>query len=250
MNADHFLRTAVQNERKETMKPEMAGTSRILRRFCFLGRLCLQMFGIALLVTVFWDLLVPIVRGETGGGWPLSWKTAAALLEDFPPYLLLAGGVTVWICPTFLFNNIIMTMISMNATRRLTALSMWLCEGTVILIVIGIAWLFSVFGMGTYWMEWLPLIFAAEIFAAFIGILSGMVSLRYGTLGIIFNAVFAGGFAFFCGLMAGLEGETAIFNQNVLKWIHTPLLPLTGFGLYAAAGAVSLRGLCKMEVRR
>ncbi|MCD8013759.1 MAG: hypothetical protein LUG99_11385 [Lachnospiraceae bacterium] len=250
MNVDINFEAASQNERKDTIKPGMAGTSRALRIACFFGRICLQMFGIALLVTVFWDLLVPVVRGETGGGWPLSWQMAAALLEDFPPYLLLAGGVTVWICPTFLFNNIITTMISMNAMRRLTALGMWLCEGVTVLAMIGIAWLFSVFGMGTYWMEWLPLIFAAETFAALIGIFFGMVSIRWRTLGIIFNAVFAGGFAFFCGLIAGLEGETSIFNQNVLEWMHSPLFPVIGLALYAAAGAVSLKGLRRMEVRR
>ncbi len=250
MNVDIDFEAAPQNERKDTIKPGIAETSRVLRIFGFFGRLCLQMFGIALLVTVIWDLLVPVVRGETGGGWPLPWKMAAELLVDFPPYLLLAGGVTVWICPTFLFNNIITTMISMNATRRLAALGMWLCEGAVILVVIGIARLFSAFGMGTVWMEWLALIFAAETFAAFIGIIFGMVSLRYRTLGIILNAAFAGGFAFFCGLMAGLEGETSIFNQNVLEWMHSPLFPVIGLVLYAAAGAVSLRGLQRMEVSR
>ncbi len=251
MNAENYLGAAAQNGRgKDTTKKEIVGVSRTLRIVCYFGRICLQMFGYALLVTVIWDLFVPIVRGETGGGWPLSWKMAAALLEDFPPYLLLAGGVIVWICPTVLFNNIITTMISMNATRRLTALNMWLCEGVVILVVFGTAGLFSVFGVGTFWMEWLPLIFAAETFAALIGIYFGMVSIRNRTLGMIFNAVFAGGFAFFCGLMAGLEGETSIFNQNVLKWMHSSLMPVIGLALYATAGAVSLRGLRNMEVRR
>ncbi|MCD7745265.1 MAG: hypothetical protein LUI13_08315 [Lachnospiraceae bacterium] len=208
------------------------------------------MFGYALVVALFWDLLVPILREETGGGWPLSWKMAAALLEDFPPYLLLAGGVTVWVCPTFLFNNYITTLISMNATRRLTALSMWLCEGAVILVVIGIAWLFSVFEMGTFWMEWLPLIFAIEMFAVLIGTVFGMVSVGYRTLGIILNAVLAGGFAFVCGLIAGLEGEMSVFNQNVLKWMHSPVMPVIGLALYAAAGVVIQRGLRKTEVRR
>ncbi|MCC8047284.1 MAG: hypothetical protein LIP12_17650 [Clostridiales bacterium] len=250
MNVDNSFRTAAQNERKEVIKPEMAETSRTLRMLCFFGRICLQMLGYALIITVFWDLLAPIVSEETGGGWQLSWGMALAFLEDFPPYFLLAGGVTVWICPTFFFNNTITTMISMNATRRLTALSMWLCEGVVILVVFGIAWLFSVSGMGTFWAEWLPLIFAAEMFAVFIGIIFGMVSLRYRTLGIIFNAVLAGGFAFFCGVMAGLEGERSILNQNVLKWLHSPLMPVIGLVLYAAAGAVSVRCLRKMEVRR
>ncbi|MCD7716509.1 MAG: hypothetical protein LUG56_05490 [Lachnospiraceae bacterium] len=250
MNAENHFGAESRNRRKNTTKKEIVGTSRTLRIVCYFGGRCLQMIGYALLVTVIWDLFVPIVRGEAGGGWPLSWKMAAALLEDFPPYLLLAGGVIVWICPTVLFNNIIATMISMNVTRRLTALSMWLCEGVVILAVFGTAGLFSVFGVGTFWMEWLPLIFAAETFAALIGIYFGMVSIRNRTLGMIFNAVFAGGFAFFCGLMAGLEGEASIFNQNVLKWMRSPLMPVIGLALYAAAGAVSLRGLRKIEVRR
>ncbi len=250
MNAENYLGAEQRNRRKDTTKKGIVGASRTLRIVCYFGGLCLQMIGYALLVTVIWDLFVPIVRGETGGGWPLSWKMAAALLEDFPPYLLLAGGVIVWICPTVLFNNIITTMISMNATRRQTALSMWLCEGAVILVVFGIAGLFFMFGMGTFWMEWLPLIFAAETFAVLIGIFFGMVSIRNRTLGMIFNAVFAGGFAFFCGLMAGLEGETSIFNRDILKWVHSPVLPVIGLVLYAAAGAVSLRGLRKIEVRR
>ncbi|MCD7766669.1 MAG: hypothetical protein LUH53_09200 [Lachnospiraceae bacterium] len=197
MNAENHFGAAAQNGRgKNTTKKEIVGASRTLRIVCYFGGLCLQMFGYALLVAVIWDLFVPIVRGETGGSWPLSWKLAAALLEDFPPYLLLAGGVTVWICPSFLFNNTITTMIVMNATRRLTALSMWLCEGVVIMVVFGIAGLFSMFGMGTFWMEWLPLIFAAEAFAVLIGIFFGMVSIRNRTLGITFNALFAGALPF------------------------------------------------------
>ncbi|MCC8066856.1 MAG: hypothetical protein LIO94_07115 [Clostridiales bacterium] len=260
MNVDNNFEAASQNDRKDTIKKGAVkkdaikngsvGRTRTLCIAGFFGRLCLQMMGIVLLVAVFWDLLVPVAKGEAGGDWPLLGGMAGVFLEDLPPYLLLAGGVTVWICPTFFFNNYITTMISMNATRRLTALSMWFCEGVVILVVIGIVRLFSVFGMGTFWVEWLPLIFAAEIFAALIGIIFGMVSVRYRTLGIICNVVCAGSFAFLCGLIAGLEGETSIFNQNTLEWVHSPVLPVIGFALYAAAGAVSLRGLRKMEVRR
>ncbi|MCD7955931.1 MAG: hypothetical protein LUG93_09335 [Lachnospiraceae bacterium] len=232
------------------MKPETGEASRALRILCFFGRICLQMLGIVLLFTLFWDLLLPIVRGESGGGWPLTGTKLAALLEDFPPYLLLAGGVTVWFCPTFFFGNTIATMISMNATRRLTVLSIWLCEGAVILIVIGIVRLFAVFGMGTVLVEWLPLFFAAELVMASIGVIFGMVSLRWSTLGMILNAVCAGSLAFLCGVFAGLEADAAFFNQNVPEWLRSAVLPVIGLALYAAAGAVSLKCLRKMEVSR
>ncbi|MCD8397275.1 MAG: hypothetical protein LUD12_08865 [Lachnospiraceae bacterium] len=210
----------------------------------FWGQMLLQMLGLSVGIGIVWCLLIPILNEEVSLGSYLP-----DLLQRAPGYMMLAGGVCAWIYPSALFQNYFPVLVSMNVTRRQVVLGIWLCNGVLVWILLGVQALCAHLGMGAFDREWLSLAFAGCMAMAAMGILIGMLVLWSRVAWAIAIGVLSIGTGFIVGLCCGMELKLPILNAAFWQGGRAVMLSAAGAGLYLLAGVVAMAVMRKIEVR-
>ncbi|MCC8104126.1 MAG: hypothetical protein LIP11_18365 [Clostridiales bacterium] len=195
-------------------------------------------------IGVVWCLLIPILNEEISLGSYLP-----DLLQSAPGYMMLAGGVCTWIYPSALFQNYYPVLVSMNVTRRQVVLGIWLCNGALVWILLGVQALCAHLGMGALDREGISLAFAGCMAMAAMGILIGMLVLWSRVAWAIAIGVLSIGTGFIVGICCGMELEVSILNVAFWQGWRAVMLSAAGAGLYLLAGVLAMVVMRKIEVR-
>ena len=223
----------------------MTGRDKILfHSLQFWGQMLLQMLGLSVGIGIVWCLLIPILNEEISLGSYLP-----DLLQRAPGYMMLAGGVCAWIYPSALFQSYFPVLVSMNVTRRQMVFGIWLCNGALVWILLGVQALCAHLGMGALESEAMSLAFAGCMAMAAMGILIGMLVLWSRVAWAIAIGVLSIGTGFIVGLCCGMELELPLLNVAFWQGWRVVMLSAAGAGLYLLAGVLVMEVMRKVEVR-
>lgn len=226
----------------------------ILGSLRFWGRTCLESLGMSAglaLVLMLLRELGSSVYAENAGD---AVMTAIAL---FPYMLACAGMIVVTMCVIGCFQTYFSLLVSMNVTRPSAIKGIWLSQLGMILGILAMMTLIWKLTPGDISASGLMLIpFFAVVFfvAAAVCIVLGIVSTRWGKIGMILAILCFMLIGGLCGAFVAMSGEESLvemiqISRGELVGINYWPMLAGSIALYLASGVFALIMTRNSEVR-
>lgn len=240
----------MRNGSDNTYQAERAEHKRRLRILKYWGIQILELAGCSIAFAVAMMVLQLLTSGsEIMDTMPLG------LL--FPIYLLVIGAVTIMVFGISLFQVYFPTLVSLNVTRKSAAGSIVLAQGAASLVLMLLAaalWGIGAKKSGAETMGLLMLFTGIFFIIVALGILFGIVLIRWGKIGVILLVLIfaaAGGVLGF--FVASVGGDVIVHMQSWLieDAAGKNFFPVFGAGVlsYVISGVLAVFMTRKAEVR-
>lgn len=214
------------------------------------GKICLENMGICMALALMLMIFVAaesfdyVEEGVFGG------LKASCVL--YPYYLILAGEIYLVIGTVSYFQAYLPMLLSMNATRRHAVLGIIFQSAVMILGIAVLTMVVGLLPLGDDRMpaEYFPVLTGLMLLTGAVGIVMGVVSVRWGKIGRIIVMLAATAMGGFCGAGVVLLGkDKAGVILKVLMDAKFVWLVVIGAVVYVLAGAFALAVTRKIEVR-
>lgn len=251
------ISNAVSNKKKPAIydKKTEGLRSDAFRSFQFWGRGCLENILMAAVVALglllFRELGNSAYTEDAGG--------AVIMAVSLYPYLLACAGVIVVMMAVMgYFQTYFSLLVSMNVTRRSAIKGIWLSQAGMILgilLLMAVIWKLTPGSLSETGFALLPFLTMIFFAVAALGTVMGLVTIRWGKIGMIIAILIfmiAGGF---CGAFFAMSGKESFMemiqvSREDLAGINFWPMMAGSIVLYAASGIFALAALRKAEVRR
>ena len=182
--------------------------------------------------------------------------TAGMLIAVLPFFILVAGIFSTFLIGVTYFQVYFSVLVSMNATRKKTVISILVNIAAMLLginAVMALIWKLVPNEISETGLRLMPLFIGIMFLAAALCVLLGSVIVRWGKIGMVI-------FAFVSVVLGVCIGASfAIADSDIISKIIEKLMGIGGFNfwivaaagiaVYLISGAVSLVMTRKMEVR-